>query len=49
MLEILITAGVSGIITGIVTVVSLKTDMAWLKSAVSQHNQRLNKLEGKIL
>ena len=49
MLEILITAGVTGIITGIVTVVSLKTDMEWIKSTVSNHNQRLNKLEGKIL
>lgn len=49
MLETLIIAGVTGTVSAIVTIATIKTDITWIKRIINQHNQRLNKLEGKIL
>lgn len=49
MLEALIIAGVTGAVSAIVTIATIKTDMAWVKRVLSQQHNRISKLEGKIL
>lgn len=37
----------TGIVTGVVTVAGLRTDVQWLKKVAEKHDQRLTTLEGR--
>ena len=47
MIETLLIAGFTGIVSSIVTITAIKVDIAWIKRIIDQHNHRLIKLEDK--
>lgn len=48
MLETILTALISGGVTGVITIVSLKKDMDWVKEILAEHGTRINFLERNI-
>jgi len=47
LIDTLFTALISGAATGLVTVLTLKTDVKWLKEIIASHDERLKHLERK--
>ena len=46
LLPIMGASAATGLLSSVLTVVALKVDMHWVKEKLSDHEQRLRKLEG---
>lgn len=49
MTDPLIIAAVTGVLSSVMTIAAIKTDITWIKRVISQQHKRISKLEGKIL
>ena len=47
IIDIVLPSLVSGIVTGFITVLTLKIDVKWLKEILASHDERIKHLERK--
>ncbi len=48
MIETILTALISGAFTGIITVVTMRRDIEWIKNILAEHGERITFVERNI-
>jgi hypothetical protein len=47
MMETLVVAAVTGLASSIATVITIRTDIGWIKRIIDQHDRRIGQLENE--